>query len=89
MKSHCNWKKDSRDNNKDKQQLVFLGIGEAENSGRMQAPFEAFYQTLRDNYTDIKLSTNREKILIMWDQRIQISSSVSTTTFKTDNLQTS
>jgi predicted alpha/beta superfamily hydrolase len=55
--------KDSRDNNKDKQQLVFLGIGEAENSGRMQAPFEAFYQTLRNNYTDIKLSTNREKNL--------------------------
>ncbi len=55
--------KDNRDNNKDRQQLVFLGIGDAENSGRMQAPFEAFYQTLRDNYTDIKLSKNREKNL--------------------------
>lgn len=49
--------------NKDRYQLVFLGIGEVENSGRMQAPFEAFYQTLRDNYSNIKLSKNREKNL--------------------------
>jgi uncharacterized protein len=55
--------KAGRDNIKDQHQLVFLGVGEAENSGRMQAPFEAFYQTLRDNYTDIKLSKNREKNL--------------------------
>lgn len=49
--------------NQNRHQLVFLGLGEAENSGRMQAPFEAFYQTLRDNYTDIKLSKNHEKNL--------------------------
>lgn len=55
--------KQKRDINKDNPQLVFLGIGEAENSGRMQAPFEAFYQTLRDHYTDIKLSKNQEKNL--------------------------
>lgn len=54
---------DYRATNKDTQQLVFLGLGEAENSGRMQAPFEAFYQTLHDNYTNIKLSKNREKNL--------------------------
>lgn len=55
--------KQKRDINQDKPQLVFLGIGQAENSGRMQAPFEAFYQTLRDNYTNIKVSKNREKNL--------------------------
>jgi predicted alpha/beta superfamily hydrolase len=53
--------KQKRDINKDNPQLVFLGIGKAENSGRMQAPFEAFYQTLRDNYTHIKLSKNLER----------------------------
>jgi len=55
--------KNYRDINKDKKQLVFMGIGEAENSGRMQAPFEAFYQTLQTNYTDIKLAKNSEKDL--------------------------
>ena len=54
---------DNRATNKDRQQLVFLGLGEAENAGRMQAPFEAFYQTLRDNYTQIKLSKNLERNL--------------------------
>ena len=49
--------------NKNKKQLVFLGIGEAENAGRMQAPFEAFYQTLQNNYSDIKLAKNSEKNL--------------------------
>jgi predicted alpha/beta superfamily hydrolase len=53
----------NRTNNKDRSQLVFLGIGEMENLGRMQAPFEAFYQTLRDHYTNIKLSKNRERHL--------------------------
>jgi len=49
--------------NKDQHQLVFLGIGELENAGRMQAPFEAFYEVLRDNYADISLAKNREKHL--------------------------
>jgi predicted alpha/beta superfamily hydrolase len=52
--------KQNRVDNKDVRQLIFMGIGEAENSGRMQAPFEAYYQTLRDNYSDISLSKNRE-----------------------------
>ena len=53
--------KDNRAAIKNKKQLVFMGIGEAEDRERMQAPFEAFYQALRDNYTDIKLSKNPEK----------------------------
>ena len=53
----------NRDINKNKKQLVFMGIGEAENAGRMQAPFEAFYQTLQNNYADIKLAKNSEKNL--------------------------
>lgn len=52
--------KQNRVENKDIHQLVFMGIGEAENSGRMQAPFEAYHQILRDNYSDISLSKNRE-----------------------------
>jgi predicted alpha/beta superfamily hydrolase len=55
--------KQNRPTNMKKHQLVFLGIGELENAGRMQAPFEAFYQILRDNYSDISLSKNREKNL--------------------------
>lgn len=54
------FEKGNRDDNKNRAQLVFMGIGEAENSGRMQAPFEAFYQMLRDNYAPIKLEKNRE-----------------------------
>ena len=52
------FEKDHRDENKNREQLVFMGIGEAENAGRMQAPFEAFYQTLRDNYAHLKLEKN-------------------------------
>lgn len=52
--------KQNRVDNQDIRQLVFMGIGEAENSGRMQAPFEAYYQILRDNYSAIHLSKNRE-----------------------------
>lgn len=53
----------NRPANKDRAQLVFLGIGELENSGRMQAPFEALYQSLRNHYTNIRLSKNRESNL--------------------------
>jgi uncharacterized protein len=55
--------KDNRANNRNRKQLVFMGIGEAENNGRMQAPFEAFYKTLHDNYPNIKLAKNTEKNL--------------------------
>jgi uncharacterized protein len=57
------FEKDNQSKNKDWAQLVFMGLGDAENAGRMQAPFEAFYQTLRDNYTHIKLGKNIEKNL--------------------------
>lgn len=55
--------KEYRDDNKDRAQLVFMGIGAAENAGRMQAPFEAFYEMLRDNYSSIQLTKNREEDL--------------------------
>lgn len=57
------FEQDMRNDNKDRAQLVFMGIGGAENAGRMQAPFEAFYQILRDNYTQMKLGKNIEKNL--------------------------
>ncbi len=57
------YEKDNRELNKDKAQLVFMGIGGAENAGRMQAPFEAFYEALRDNYTTTKLAKNVEENL--------------------------
>lgn len=52
--------KQNRVDNKDTRHLVFMGIGEAENNGKMQAPFEAYYQILHDNYSDMSLSQNRE-----------------------------
>jgi uncharacterized protein len=53
--------KDNRANNKERKQLVFMGIGESEEKDRMLAPFEAFYQTLHANYSAIKLEKNLEK----------------------------
>jgi hypothetical protein len=52
--------KDNRINNKGRQQLVFLGIGDKEEEDRMKEPFERYYQILRDNYTNIKLVKNYE-----------------------------
>jgi uncharacterized protein len=48
--------KENRTSNKDKKELVFMGIGGNENTGQMQAPFESFYEMLHDNYTNIKLA---------------------------------
>jgi uncharacterized protein len=53
--------KDNQADSKNRKQLVFMGIGEAENAGRMQAPFEAFYQSLHNNYSNIKIEKNTEK----------------------------
>ncbi len=53
--------KDNRANNKNRKQLVFMGIGENEESDRMLAPFELFYQSLHNNYLDLKLEKNLEK----------------------------
>lgn len=44
-----------RDANKLQHQLVFLGLGELENSGNMLAPFQAFHDRLRDNYPSMAL----------------------------------
>lgn len=47
---------DNRSTNSKNQQLVFMGIGALEGGGRMQAPFEGFYQRLSHNYPGIKLA---------------------------------
>lgn len=46
----------NRFSNNQRKQLVYMGIGQLENSGRMQAPFEAFYQRLQNNYNHISIS---------------------------------
>ena len=63
--------KGARPLNASRKQLVFMGIGELENSGRMQAPFEAFYQALDNNYPAIKLAKNSEKNLDHMGSRSQ------------------
>ncbi len=60
---------DNRANNKTRKQLVFMGIGANEERGRMLAPFEIFYQTLSDNYSNIKLEKNIEKNTNHMDSR--------------------
>lgn len=45
---------------KDKEQLVFMGLGQMENLGKMQAPFEAFYEALKNNYTNLRIEKNLE-----------------------------
>ncbi len=52
---------DNRVKNKNNKQLVFMGIGESEERDRMLVPFEIFYQTLHNNYGNIKLAKNIEK----------------------------
>jgi uncharacterized protein len=61
--------KDYRENNKNRKQLVFMGIGEKEESERMLAPFETFYQSLRVNYFNILLSKDIEKNMGHMDSR--------------------
>jgi predicted alpha/beta superfamily hydrolase len=51
---------ENRENNKKNQQLVFMGLGEMENSGRMPAPYEAFHQRLQNNYSDMKITSHLE-----------------------------
>ncbi len=59
----------SRANIKDQKQLVFMGIGGNEESDRMLAPFEKYYQSLSSNYSNIKLSKNIEKKKSHMDSR--------------------
>lgn len=51
---------ENREFNSVSQQLVFLGLGQLENQGRMLAPFEAFYQQLRDNYSNLGIQRHLE-----------------------------
>ena len=51
---------ESRSINSEHHQLVYLGLGKLENSGRMLAPFEAFYQRLKNNYPGITLQRHLE-----------------------------
>lgn len=52
------YEQENREAIKTRSQLVFLGIGKLENSGRMQAPFEAFHQRLNNYYPGITLLKN-------------------------------
>jgi predicted alpha/beta superfamily hydrolase len=49
-----------RNLNTSNHQLVFLGLGELENEGRMLAPFQAFYLRLQNNYPDIIIKSHLE-----------------------------
>lgn len=60
---------DNRAKNKGKKQLVYMGIGENEERDRMLAPFEIFYQRLRDNYSNTRLEKNIEKNTTHMDSR--------------------
>ena len=51
---------DNRAKNKNVKQLVFMGIGQNEETDRMLAPFDTFYQSLHNNYSDIRLARNIE-----------------------------
>lgn len=51
---------DHRDSNKIDHQLVFLGLGELENSGKMLAPFQAFHERLRDHYPSMAIKRHLE-----------------------------
>jgi uncharacterized protein len=56
---------ESRNRNamRDRQQLIFMGLGEMENLGKMQAPFEGFYRAIKENYTNVRMTRNLEKDL--------------------------
>jgi hypothetical protein len=54
------FEQDTRNINKNNKQLVFLGMGQLENSGQMLAPFKAFIQLLQNNYPDIRIMSHIE-----------------------------
>lgn len=53
----------NRNNMKDRGQLIFMGLGEMENFGKMQAPFDGFYKAIHENYSNARVAWNREKDL--------------------------
>ncbi|MBK9320719.1 MAG: alpha/beta hydrolase [Bacteroidetes bacterium] len=57
------YEQDNRNDNNLNHQVVFMGIGELERSGRMFAPYEAFYQRLKNNYTHMKVESRMESHL--------------------------
>jgi uncharacterized protein len=54
------YERENRDININNHQVVFLGLGELENEGRMLAPFQAFYQLLVNNYPGITVKSHLE-----------------------------
>ena len=54
------FEQENRNINKNNHQLVFLGMGEMENTGQMLAPFQAFYQLLQNNYPDMVIKSHLE-----------------------------
>lgn len=51
---------ENRNINSNNRQLVYLGLGQMENQGRMLVPFEAFYQRLQNNYAYIVIQRHLE-----------------------------
>lgn len=52
--------KENRTYNRLQKLLVFMGIGENEETDRMLAPFHSFFQSLQDHYFSIKLAKHIE-----------------------------
>ena len=50
----------NRNTNRNNHQLVFMALGELENSGRMFAPYQALYQRLHSNYSGIQIKSHLE-----------------------------
>ena len=51
---------ENRNLNQNNPQLVFMGLGELENSGQMLAPFQAFFMRLQNNYPDMVIKSHLE-----------------------------
>lgn len=54
------YEQENRNVNNDKEQLVFMGLGELESNGRMLAPYTAFLQRLQNNYSGMKVKSHLE-----------------------------
>jgi uncharacterized protein len=54
------FEQENRNISKTNRQLVFLGMGEMENTGQMLAPFQAFYRVLINNYPDLVIKKHLE-----------------------------
>ncbi|MBK9017268.1 MAG: alpha/beta hydrolase [Saprospiraceae bacterium] len=54
---------ENRNINSNNHQLVYLGLGQLENEGRMFAPFEAFHQRLQNYYDYIAMQRHIEQHL--------------------------